>query len=904
MTSPGGTEVGRVSIRVVPDTSGFRARLRSDIEQAIRSLDSEIDIALNLDENGLRERVRTALAGLDEVVRIRLDIDQASLSGLRARVENATRGLRADIAVGFSTSVSQLRAELRSLVARAGRGIDTEVRVRYRDVGFGGGGGSLGGGFGGGGFSLMSVGRLAGWLLAAAAAAGPLALAGAAVTAAWGAVSTTLVGLPALIGAIGIPALTVSLGIDRIKQDLASLNPEIQNIRAVVSDAFGTSMTYVVTNLRFLLQRLVGSFDLVATRVGGAMARITSIWTNAANTELIRMAFVNAGGGVTLLSGAIEDLGVSMIKILSMRSAWEAFLVPIMIFGDRFRKMITDLSESGHLTNAFQGLQEVLTSLSEGFVDLVENGIKLFANAAPGVSDFLDDLTGFFNRFDWDSLGKSVGDVFKGVGETLENVPQETIDNIESAFNRLGKTFRDPEVQRGFQTLVDRMPDLIDGLSDLTKGFSDFVLKVDAAAKAIGPFTTKLEELMFPKGDGGGAAPEGFLQEFDQFLDESLRKMLGLTPQEYGDLVGDPLYAGMLEAAEKGKEGAAKIAPGIAEGLDKGKPAVQGAADGLSKAALPPAGVQEALGATWGSLLNGVGASMAAGLEVGRAMVLPKVDEVTKAVEPTPAQSGRMRNSWEQFLYDIGVINEDGLIRIFEQSTSGLLNISNAFGTGTAAIPGLVQTNLGPVGDAANPALQALDSNVATGWARTVGTTAAGVANVAREAGTVRTRIPAAIGDLGNLLYSSGQAVMNGFIRGIASRIGAAAAQAAAAARAVSAYFPRSPAEKGAFSGKGYTLFSGQALMKDWAKGMAVGAALAVSAANSAVAGVNDEFATVPNMAVSGYSSVDVSVSNSSSEDRMASAVHDALSEWTVVIDADGVAKMVNKSNLKRGRRG
>ena len=78
MTSPGGVEVGRVSIRVVPDTSGFRRDLRSDVEAAIAGLDAEIDVTFRLNEEGIRQQVRAALAGLDEAINVRLNLEDGA----------------------------------------------------------------------------------------------------------------------------------------------------------------------------------------------------------------------------------------------------------------------------------------------------------------------------------------------------------------------------------------------------------------------------------------------------------------------------------------------------------------------------------------------------------------------------------------------------------------------------------------------------------------------------------------------------------------------------------------------------------------------------------------------------------------------------------------------------------
>ena len=77
-----------------------------------------------------------------------------------------------------------------------------------------------------------------------------------------------------------------------------------------------------------------------------------------------------------------------------------------------------------------------------------------------------------------------------------------------------------------------------------------------------------------------------------------------------------------------------------------------------------------------------------------------------------------------------------------------------------------------------------------------------------------------ALGDLSHVLFDSGVALMKGFLDGITSMQIPVVSQVTGVLGAVSNLFPHSPAKEGPFSGQGYTLFSGQALMRDFASGV------------------------------------------------------------------------------------
>lgn len=112
-----------------------------------------------------------------------------------------------------------------------------------------------------------------------------------------------------------------------------------------------------------------------------------------------------------------------------------------------------------------------------------------------------------------------------------------------------------------------------------------------------------------------------------------------------------------------------------------------------------------------------------------------------------------------------------------------------------------------------------------------------GVSSAVSAAAALPGRIRAAIS---MDLFGSGTSAMNSFAAGIRSAAAGAKAAAAAAMRAVRGLFGSSPAKEGPFSGRGWTLYSGLALIDDFAKGIskaAPGATRAINSAMSKIAG-------------------------------------------------------------------
>lgn len=81
-------------------------------------------------------------------------------------------------------------------------------------------------------------------------------------------------------------------------------------------------------------------------------------------------------------------------------------------------------------------------------------------------------------------------------------------------------------------------------------------------------------------------------------------------------------------------------------------------------------------------------------------------------------------------------------------------------------------------------------------------------------------RAKSALGNLGGLLKGAGKSLIQGFINGINNMIGKVTSAAKNVVSKVRDFFPFSPAKTGPFAGRGYTSYSGKALVGDFAKAM------------------------------------------------------------------------------------
>lgn len=96
-------------------------------------------------------------------------------------------------------------------------------------------------------------------------------------------------------------------------------------------------------------------------------------------------------------------------------------------------------------------------------------------------------------------------------------------------------------------------------------------------------------------------------------------------------------------------------------------------------------------------------------------------------------------------------------------------------------------------------------------------------------------KIFGALGNVGSMLYDSGKKIIQGLIDGLKSMANKVKDTAKDILQGIRNLFPFSPAKEGPFSGKGWTKYSGQALIRDFTKGINAESDLSFSAALGAL---------------------------------------------------------------------
>ena len=164
---------------------------------------------------------------------------------------------------------------------------------------------------------------------------------------------------------------------------------------------------------------------------------------------------------------------------------------------------------------------------------------------------------------------------------------------------------------------------------------------------------------------------------------------------------------------------------------------------------------------------------------------------------------------------------------------TAMSNLSTSMSTGIGEAASTAQTSLAEIPPHVTTTGADMTTEMTTATTNMNNALQTGVDNAGTIAGTLVPTVQGAIGNTSGVLVSSGAALVDGFIAGMRSRIGAVRAAANEVAAAARDSFPNSPAKQGPFSGRGYTPHSGKALVRDFAGGMMDARHYASDAANT-----------------------------------------------------------------------
>ena len=531
MAGAGGAEVGRVSVRVVPDLDNFRNEVEKELRE-VENMDAEVEVSLNLQKfHAQVEEVKASLKSIqDEEVNVNID-KNSGLANVGADVKKAGEE------IGKATKkIKDLGDESDGTGKRLGR--FSETLFRLGDLAQRAGsqlgdmasrmGSELAGTMRSFGSSLTAlIVQLTIWVPLILLAAG-------AITYLVGIIAAALGGLPALILGVAGPIAALILGFDGLKKAFQPLSAEFDKLKQRLSDTFEKGLKPAVQSLKTLMPILSDGLNTAAQATSDFINEISKTLTATENMNNLKIALGGVKDFLRELAPGVSGFLTSFLKAAAVTDAMKILGQTLSDVLTKFKGFFDQSVADGSLKKGLDSLHTTLVSLTGLFSALLRNSLKFFNGAAPGMNKFFDSLSSFFLSIDWERLGKAFGGIFERLGKAISEIPPETIDSITTSLEKFADAVGDLLDGKSFDVLIGGFQlviDIVTGAIHVLDGFLETIAH-------IGDFIAGIPDWFSDMFEKGGELISGFKQGAVEKVSEFIA-WLGELPQKIKDFFSD-----------------------------------------------------------------------------------------------------------------------------------------------------------------------------------------------------------------------------------------------------------------------------------------------------------------------------------------------------------------------------
>jgi phage-related protein len=642
-------------------------------------------------------------------------------------------------------------------------------------------------------------------------------------------IATLIAGLPSLLFAFGAGAAAVALGMDGLKKAAKGFAPTVERLKASLSNTFEKQLTKPFLELNKLAPVLDKGLNSIAVSISGIIADLIKFVTTGQGMAQINDILQNTAKFFQALRPAFTDGFASIMMLASEASFLFGELAQTFNnFAARFRSTVAEVTGNGVLESALRNLNVVLDSLLNAFNEFFKAGLKAMTVLGGPIAVLFDGFTKLIVALMpvLTALSKLV---FNALGEAFKQLAP-VVEAITPALQTMGEILG--QILTGALKALGPLLVVVGNI--LNQVFMKFFTAITPFIQPFIDFITLLAQILGNFLLAAFESLQPFLDSFFKFISDVLIAITPLLPM-------------LLQLANEAFTALAQI-------------------------------------------LQQVGPEL---LNLGETL-FPQLLRIIKDLVPIAGDFLKAISDILPFLVDLAGIILDFVIPVMVsllQTISEVWPSIRQIITGAVSfIQGLINIFLGIITLDWGRTWEGIKQVLSGAWDVIKGVTKLGIAAVLDFFIGLPTRILNALVGLPGSLFGSGKAMMQGLVDGIKAMGQTVVNSVMGVVNRVRDLLPFSPAKTGPFSGKGYTLYSGRAMMQDWAKGIEQGAPQAVAAMEAAAAQAQTGLDFAASVSSEGFGDLQGQIMS-------------AMSGWEVVIDANGVTKLVNKTNQKNARR-
>lgn len=448
MAGPGGKSVGRVSVRVVPDTDRFPKELRAKLEKIRDNVKLTLDV--DLDDKALQKEAEAAAKKASgEKVKFKAELDAGGVTRETRRAKNvaekATGKISLVAGVNFKASLVKIAADLK-LIQAAAKAYDIKIPVDLVGLGKG----------------LLVAGALSSVLLsiphivagiggAVQVVAGLLATLPAIAAASAAGIAAIVIGLHGMgkaLSAAGDPkAFAEALkelppSAQAAAKALATFREPLHDIRMSVQQKLFEGMADPLLSLKKLLPPIKSGLSGIA----GGIKDMGIEWIKMATSQksvkdtgvilgLTQSALENARPALANFGQALKDIAVVGASFLPKMG------LGVSRISDRFATWAANARETGKMQEWISNAWEKLKQFGRILRDIVAI-FKDFSAGLRGGKDLGDIIEGWTQSLRALLESAKGQSALKSLGEILREIAHVAGTVFKAAFNAVSDILR------------------------------------------------------------------------------------------------------------------------------------------------------------------------------------------------------------------------------------------------------------------------------------------------------------------------------------------------------------------------------------------------------------------------------------------------------------------------------
>ena len=855
--------IGKAGVRVAPDTKGLRKQLEATLKAIEKALKVSIALDVSLNQASITQ-ARTQLEKLAHGVSATVDVNIDDTAAVE-RLAALTNDRRVDVTVDVDAARAAARLDAMARDRRANLTVDVDKSAASHVSAITSSLGSMGKAA-----SLAGV-RMGGVVAGATALAGMLPQIAAIVSTATSALPV-LAAAPAALAVMGTSLAGIVVAVPAITAQLKPLKAGWQSVAGTIRSSVTRELSGARGATASLAQMMSGwatSASSQAAGLGSAIGSMVSSIVAALNSGGIRQAIAAAMGGATQSMrdftvglSAIAAQVPAMISQLANPKVVAAVTTPIKEAMVSLSASMAGVDWAGVVTGAVGALSQLggvissVASIAQGlFGPMAAAGLTQFQAFSAGLSTVASAINSAFAQNALESFFTSAQHGLAAIMPALGALATNIIDMLPSlgllgsallsalgpaltaAVNALGPALT--SVALALAPLISQMgPILQQFAAQAAPLFAELAtgvipVLVSAVSQLLPPIAQIVSSLLPPL----MTIMQQMIPAFTQIVQTVLPPIVSLIQQLVPVIAQIAAVLGPVIA-----QVISQVVPPMTQLIQTVLPPLVAIIMQLVHAVLPPIleilpTIAQAFIAILVPAIN-----LATGIIQALMPVVQYVFSYISSLISAAMQiiqgiittvTGVISNDWSQVW--------EGIKQIF----SGVWNaIKTVVSTYINIVKSVISAGLSVVSRIVSSAWGKVKSIFSNAWSSLKSTVSNGVNAVKDTVAGIPGKITAALGNLGNLLKGSGEALINGFVSGIKNMASKAANAAKDVVNKVRDFFPFSPAKEGPFSGRGYTTYSGAALMRGFASGITSSAAAPLSAVDRVMSTLTGRLAT------------------------------------------------------------